>query len=171
MQPPIDDLAWAALIDDLDASARADRDEIVREVTAAYAAELTFLERLAGAVGGPIRVRLAPCPEIEGRLMRVGRDHLWVADAHGYCLLVTSEVDGLIGLPRAVSLPGSAATRIRRGGLGSALRELIGLDRTVSLLIGDRWFDGRLRIVGSDFVDIDDVSVPLRRIRACRVWY
>lgn len=173
MHPQFDDLARAALMDDHDASARAERDEIVRELTAAHAAELPFHDRLAGALARPIRVRLAPCSEIEGTLLRVGRDHIWVADARGSWLLVTAEIDGVHGLPSAVPKRSSSGrpTSIGLRGLGSALRELVGADGQVSLLIGDRWFDGRLRQVGADFVEIDDLSVSLSRVRACRVWY
>jgi hypothetical protein len=169
MPPQFDDPVLAALIDDLDASARSERDEMVGELAAAYAAELPLHQRLASAVDGPIRVRLAPCPEIEGTLLRVGREHLWVADAHGYWLLVTAEVDALIGLP--ATGPSEPSNALLPRGLGSALRELIGVGRHVSVLIGDRWFDGPLRVVGADFVEIADLSVPLGRVRACRVWY
>lgn len=173
MHPPFDDLAWTALVADLDASARAERDDMVRELGAANAGELGLSERLASAIGGPISVRLASCPDIEGTLLRVGRDHLWVADAHGYWLLVTVEVDGLSWRRSATSTPDpqNSPSMAELRGLASALRELIRLGRQVSVLVGDRWLAGRLRLVGADFMEIDDVCLPLARVRACRVWY
>lgn len=173
MPPSFDEFAWTALVDELDASARADRDGLVRELTAAHAAELLLHERLVRAVGGPLRVRVAPCPEIEGTLMRVGRDHLWVADAHGYWLLVTAEVDGLSELtPHAeMGRVGGVASPVAARGLASAIGELVGIGRSVSLLIGHRWVEGQLSLVGADFVEIGDLIVPLPRVRACRVWY
>lgn len=173
MHLPFDEVAWTALVDDLDASVCADREALVREVAAAHAAELHLHQRLTSAVGGPIRVRLAPCPEIDGTLMRVGHDHLWVADAHGYWLLVTAELDGLSGMGAAgtTSSASPVASPTAACGLASALRELVGIGGSASLLLGHRWLDGRLSIVGADFLEIDEVVVPLRRVRACRVWY
>lgn len=168
MHSPFDRAGDAAALDDLDASDLADLDGWVGELTAARAAELRLCQRLAPAVGGPIRVRLAPCPEIEGTLMRVGRDHLWLADPHGYWLLVTAELDALSVRQGALR---PAPSFLEARGLASAMRELVGIGRSVAALVGDRWIEGTLTLVGADFLEIDGLTVPLRRVRAGRVWY
>ena len=161
MQPSLDDLAIASI-------EGAEREALIAEVTAAYAAELPLHERLASSVGQTLRVRLAPCPEITGTLMRAGRDHLWLADLHGYWLIAIDEIDGLSSGPQPARL---AACTSAPPGMGSALRELVCSAHRVSVLVGDRWVEGRLRLVGADFVEFDNLILPLRRIRACRVWY
>lgn len=172
MSPSFDELAWAAIVDDLDPSAHSDRDGWVDEVAAAHAAELQLRERLRSAVGSPIRVRLAPCPEVEGALMRVGRDHLWLVDRHGYWLIATDALEGIScrdgALPRPASPPDEA---IDNRVMASVIREIAGVGDPMSLLVGDGWVEGTVTIVGADFVELDDLLVPLRRVRACRVWY
>lgn len=145
-----------------------DRDLLAEQVAQALAAEHHLSTHLAAAVGGPIRLRLAPCPDIEGTLMRVGRDHLWVADRQGFWLIVTAELDGLLRWSRR---GGAVASALPVLGLAAAIRELIGTGSEVSVLIDRRWFTSRLRAVGADFVEFDDFALPLGRVRACRVWY
>ena len=172
MSPPFDELAWADIVDDLDPSARSDRDGWVGEVTAAHAAELRLAGRLRSAVGGSIRVRLAPCPEVEGTLMRVGCDHLWLVDRHGYWLMATDELDGISRRDAALPRPASrSASPIDNRSMASVIREIAGVGDSMSLLVGDGWIEGKVTIVGADFVEVDDLLVPLRRVRACRVWY
>jgi hypothetical protein len=142
-----------------------DDDPLVRELVIAHTAEINLVARLAAAVGTTVRVRLAPCPDVVGRLVRVGTDHLWVADQHGFWLVAAAEID-------AVSAPDAASRgRIEGRGMISSLRELLPGGRQVSLLLGAKWLSGAARCVGADFVEIDRLMVPLARIRACRVWY
>ncbi|MGN6162643.1 MAG: hypothetical protein ACTHOG_13200 [Marmoricola sp.] len=141
------------------------RDALARELATAHAAEIGLSDRLAAEVGATIRVRMRPCPQVEGVLVRVGVDHLWLADQHGSWLIATAAVDGVL-------LPGPfAVARHDPRGLASALRELVSSAEEVSLLLGDHWAEGAIGTIGADFVELGRLTVPVSRIRACRVWY
>jgi len=170
MQPLFDEFARAEATVDRVAAAASDREELAAEVRAVFQATTSLQDRLAGAVGGPIKLHLNACPDIEGRLMRVGRDHLWVADRHGHWIVRTAALDGVSGL-RPQMVTAVPRSPIGPMSLASALRELVGVDRDVSALVGERWISGRLRVVGADYLELEDVSVPLERVRACRVRY
>ncbi|GAC1384694.1 MAG: hypothetical protein NVSMB48_20360 [Marmoricola sp.] len=174
MTPPSDDPRVAAAVvgelTELSAASLQDRDLLAAQVAQAELAERRLARQLATAVGGPIHLRLAPCPDIEGTVMRVGSDHLWIADRQGFWLVVIAEVDGFLSWTRHADGPLPESPLGARG-LASALRELVGDGTEVSVLVGQRWFTSRLTAVGADFVAFDDFTLPLGRIRACRVWY
>lgn len=151
----------------------ADHDSSLRDLAATFAAEQTLAARLRKAVGGPIRVSLTAVVHAEGTLLRVGREHFWVADDAGFWVIVTDQVDALSGWQELRPDPGELAGSEQnfRPGLGSALRELAGTDRLVSVLVGARWIAGKPTCVGRDFLEVDGIGVPFAQIRACRVWY
>lgn len=169
MDPTSSDPRAAALLRELDLAARTDRDGWVEQLTRAELAQRPLHEQLEPAVGGQIRIRLAPVPDIEGRLMRVGRDHLWVADAEGFWLVATAQVDAIVSGPAPSRVRGSGSRSA--SGLGAAMRELIAAGTETSVLVAERWFTSRLAWVGADFAQFEHLALPLERLRACRVWY
>ncbi|HWU31880.1 MAG TPA: hypothetical protein VN108_03340, partial [Marmoricola sp.] len=143
------------------------------DLAEAFTAEQTLVERLHRAIGGPIRVCLGSVAHADGTLLRVGRDHFWVADDAGFWVIVTDKVEALSGWqdlrPGLSEL--ARSEQILQPGLGSALRELVDSGRTVSVLVRTRWLAGKPTCVGRDFLEVGSVGVPFTQIRACRVWY
>lgn len=146
---------------------------LVDGIAEAHAAECALATRLLRAVGDPINVFLAGVADVKGTLVRVGRNYVWVADATGFWLLALNQIDGLVtprgSVPRGAQAALAAETPDQS--LASVLRDVMHTGRSVSLLAGARWFAGSIGLVGKDFVEIGEVSVPVARMRACRVWY
>lgn len=165
-----DDLPLSCVVDEPTAAMVRDRDLLAEQLTEAELAERRLARHLGTGVGGPIKLRVVPCPPIEGTLMRVGHDHLWIADRLGFWLIVLAEVDGILGW-RGGERGTVDESTLASPGLASAMRELIGRGTEVSVLVGQRWFTSQLRGIGADFAEFDDFILPLGRVRACRVWY
>ena len=148
-----------ALFDDLEQQASglhlAEREAEVEELAVAEYAQVTLVERLHGARGSPVRLRLVDGDLLSGTLRRVGRDWLQVDDPHGCSWLVR------IGAVAAVSGLGSRAVNedalpvTARLSLRSALRALAqARGHCVLHLVGGDRVEGVPGRVGQDFVEI-----------------
>lgn len=166
-------MRWDALFADLeaqaDALAVAERAAEIETRTRGELATLTVVDRLAGSVGAPVRLRLDGGVQVAGRLARVGPDWLLVDEGAGReVLVVTGRVLAVRGLGRLTAVPGAtsagvaasaAATVTARLGLRQALRG-IARDRSIVRLLlavndaADGAVDGTIDRVGADFVEL-----------------
>jgi hypothetical protein len=148
-----------ALFDDLEQQAAglhlAEREAEVEELAMAEYAQVTLEERLHGARGAAVRLRLVDGNLLNGTLRRVGRDWLQVDDPHGCSWMVrTAAVAAVSGLgARAVNedaLPVTARLSLR-----SALRALAeARGECVLHLVGGDRVEGIPGRVGQDFVEV-----------------
>lgn len=162
-----------ALFDDLEQQAAglhlAEREAEVEELAVAEYAQVTLVERLHGARGSPVRLRLVDGDLLSGTLRRVGRDWLQVDDPHGCSWLVRiGAVAAASGLgTRAVNedaLPVTARLSLR-----SALRALAeARGQCVLHLVGGDRVEGVPGRVGQDFVEIHPTDPATERVAGGR---
>lgn len=146
---------WERLFDDLEAQvaarARLELDAEVAERTRLERSRITLGERLVGALGSEVTLRLRGGAVVRGRLEDCGDGWLLVVETGGRQALVpTLAVLGVSGLgsPRD-------DTRARRFGVGSALR-LISRDRRAVVVVDvdGGSVHGTIDAVGADAFDI-----------------
>jgi hypothetical protein len=147
-----------ALLDDLEQQAEAayaaERDlELADRSRAAYR-EVTLASRLMASVGEELRLDVAGAGAVVGVLERVG---------DGWCLMAGPAQDWVVRLAAVGSVAGAversvpevAWSPVARLGLGSALRRIADArERCVLHLVDGTTYDGLLRRIGADFVEV-----------------
>lgn len=153
--PTLTVVRWDRLFDDLEAQvaarARLELDAEVAERTRLERSRVTLGERLVGALGSEVTLRLRGGAVVRGRLEDCGDGWLLAVEAGGRQVLVsTLAVLGVAGLGRPRD-----DTRARRFGMGSAVR-LISRDRRAVVVVdvGGGSVHGTIDAVGSDAFDI-----------------
>lgn len=118
-----DRVRWNSLFADLEAQLDAAEDEVAVEHAERVRAEVAGVhlrDRLRGAAGLPLGVRLLGGARVDGRLRAAGPDWLLLEEPTGEVLVPLSVVTVLEGLPRALAAPaGPVESRL---GLASVLR-------------------------------------------------
>lgn len=154
-----EDGRWARLFADLDSElAAAERAELEGEAadrTRREAALLTIADRLRGALGHPVRLRVRGLGELPCRLEQLGPDWLLGRDGTGGSLLVPlAAVLAVTGLA-AASQTGDRGLVAARLDLRFALRGLVRDRASVRVtLIDTAELSGTLDRVGADFVEL-----------------
>jgi hypothetical protein len=161
---------WEALFADLEARAaafeRAERDVEIADRTRVETAAVRLCDRLAAALGRPLRLRCVAGFAVTGRLAHVGSDWLLVDEGSGReALVALAAVIAVSGVGRHavdVAADGVVATRL---GVRHALRG-IARDRSVVRvgLMDGTTLVGTIDRVGQDYVDLA-VHPEIRRRR------
>ncbi len=167
-------MRWQKLFADLEAqfAAAASAAELAESASRARAESGSVLlaERLAGAVGQPVRLRCRGAGQVAGVLVEVGPDWLLLSAEGGRELLVAARSVTLAsGLVRRTHAAEDEPPRVRTD-LRRALKALVRDRSEVSLVLEDGGrLTGTLDRVGADFVEIAEhpADVP-RRASAVR---
>lgn len=167
-------MRWDRLFEDLEAQleaqARRERDAEVADRTRAERARITWGERLVGATGDDLSIRVRGGASVAGELQDTGDGWLLLLTPHGRSVIVaTTAVVGVHGLRRAPQ----DDTRARRFGLGYALRGISRDRRPVVVTDIDRSdAHGTIDVVGADSFDLAEhpLDAPRRpgNVRAVR---
>jgi hypothetical protein len=151
---------WDDLFADLEAQADAlevaARAAEVSERTRIEVSALGVRDRLAAAVGTPVRLQLAGGLAAAGSVVRVGPDWVLLAEDGGReSVVALAAVRTIGGLGRLSAVPGSGGVVQARLALRSALRG-IARDRSgVQVhLVDGMALDATLDRVGTDFVEV-----------------
>jgi hypothetical protein len=151
---------WDAVFADLEAQAAAlaaaERAAEVEERTRGEIGTLRLVDRLRGAVGTELRVRLAGGAPVRGTLRRAGSDWLLLdEDAGQEALVALAAVTGVRGLSRYSAVPHSEGLIVARLGLRSALRGVAQDRSPVRLQLADgSTIAGTIDRVGADFIEL-----------------
>lgn len=165
---------WDRLFDDLEARAaaqsRLELDAEVAERTRLERARITLGERVVGAMGARVSVRLRGGTVVRGRVEDSGDGWMLLVEDSGRQVLVpVASVLGLSGLGRPRD-----DTRARRFGLGSAVRG-VSRDRRAVLVqdVDGGAVHGTIDVVGADALDLAEhpLDAPRRpeNVRGVRV--
>ena len=152
-------MRWQQLFADLEAqfTAAASAAELAESASRARAegGSVQFTERLAGALGQPVRLRCRGAGQVAGVLTEVGPDWVLLSAEEGRELLVvTNSVTLASGLVRRTHAVVEDRPRIRTD-LRRALRGLVRDRSTVALtLVDEGRVTGTLDRIGADFVEI-----------------
>lgn len=152
-------MRWDELFADLEAQARAgEAAELAGEVserTRLAVGELTFVDRLRGAIGQQVRLSLVAGEAVDGQLEQVGVDWaLLLEPAHRQALVSLCQVTAVAGLRALTAVPDTSRVGARLD-LRRCLRQLA-RDRAgarVTLLDGVV-ASGTIDRVGADFIEI-----------------
>lgn len=153
-------MRWDELFADLEAQlAAADSAELAAEVadrTRREAARLALVDRLRGAAGARVTVRVDGAGALEGTLTEVGRQWVLLGEASGLEVLVPiAAVLSVSGLRSRTAAAGSAGQVFDRLGLGSALRAIARDRASVALVLRDgSTLAGTVDRVGADFLEL-----------------
>lgn len=146
---------WDRLFEDLEArvaaQSRLELDAEVAERTRLERARITVGERIAGAVGAGVTLRLRGAAVVRGRVEDSGDGWVLLVEDGGRQLLVpVAAVLGISGLGRARD-----DTRARRFGLGSAVRG-VSRDRRAVVVrdVDGGAVHGTIDAVGADAFDV-----------------
>ncbi|HIZ98579.1 MAG TPA: hypothetical protein H9805_08370 [Candidatus Janibacter merdipullorum] len=148
-------MRWERLFDDLEAQVaartRLELDAEVAERTRMERARITLGERLVGATGAALTLRLRGGTSARGSLEDSGEGWILLTETGGRQLLVmTGAILGVTGLGRPRD-----DTRARRFGVGSALRIISRDRRAVGVLDVDGGSaHGTIDAVGADAFDL-----------------
>jgi hypothetical protein len=147
-----------ALLDDLEQQAEAayaaERDAELADRSRAAYREVTLASRLMASVGAEVRLDVTGVGPVSGTLERVG---------DGWCLVAGPAQDWVVALDAVGSVAGAAErsvpevawSPVARLGLGSALRRIADAgERCVLHLADGTTYDGSLRRIGADFVEV-----------------
>jgi hypothetical protein len=151
---------WDDLFADLEAQADAlevaERAAEVSERARIELGALGLIDRLRGAIGGPVRLRVAADLRIAGTLQRVGSDWLLVDEGVGReALVAMAAIHAVQGLGRVSAVPGADGAVPAKLGLRSALRGIARDRSAVRLHYGDgQVLDATIDRVGADFVEV-----------------
>jgi hypothetical protein len=150
---------WDALFDDLEAQAAAlataERAAEVDERTRVELGALTVLDRLRGATGTPVVVRLPGDLTLRGTVERVGPDWLLLGEETGReALVATGQLLGVRGLTRQAAAPDSMTVVESRLTLRHALRGVARDRSAVRIQLTDGSVDATIDRVGGDFLDV-----------------
>ena len=167
-------MRWQKLFADLEAqfAAAASAAELAESASRARAegGSVALVERLAGAIGQPVRLRCRGAGQVEGLLTEVGPDWLLLAGEQAHeMLVVTSAVTVASGLVRRTQAAAEERPRVRTD-LRRALRGLARDRSTVALALDDGGrLTGTIDRVGADFVEVAEHAVgEPRRASAVR---
>ena len=176
-----DQVRWEALFGDLEAQLEADRaaglaGEVAERTRAEWGA-LALVDRLQAQSGRQLTCWTSDGERLAGRLIRIGRDWLLIADPGGEHLLPLGSVVAVSGLTGSAEPTGQAPLP-QRLPLTVVLRGLA-RDRAgvTVVLVGGSRLTGTVQRVGADHLDLalpaaDDPvrgRAPLERISiACR---
>ncbi len=162
--PTLTVVRWERLFDDLEAQvaaqARLELDAEVAERTRLERSRVTLGERVVGALGAEVSLRLRGGTVVRGRLEDSGDGWLLLVEAGGRQLLVpVAAVLGISGLGR----PRDDA-RARRFGIGSAMR-IISRDRRAVVVVDvdGGSVHGTIDAVGADAFDIAEHPLDMPR--------
>lgn len=150
-------MRWDRLFDDLEAQlaaqTRLELDAEVAERTRTERSKITLGERVAGAVGASLVVRLRGGSVVRGQLDDCGDGWFFLVEVGGRQLLVsTAAVVGISGLGRPRD-----DSRSRRFGIGSAVRGISRDRRAVAVIDVDGGaVHGTIDGVGADALDITE---------------
>ncbi|WP_435199647.1 hypothetical protein [Janibacter sp. GS2] len=148
-------MRWDRLFDDLEAQvaarARLELDAEIAERTRLERARITLGERIVGAVGSEVTLRVRGGTIVRGRLEDSGDGWVLLLEAGGRQVLVPAPaVLGLSGLGRPRD-----DTRARRFGIGSAVRGISRDRRAVVVIdVDGGTVHGTIGAVGADAFDI-----------------
>lgn len=169
-------MRWEGLFADLEgqlaAEERRELDDEVAERTRRERALVTLTDRLAAAVGAPVRLGLAGGLRLEGELVDLGDE--WVllrAHASAREILVPTAAVITVGSLGQRAGAARSARSARRFGLGYALRALSRDRATVALsLVGGDGVPGvglvgTIDAVGADHLDLAEHPAGLPRRR------
>jgi hypothetical protein len=151
-------MRWDDLFDDLGAQfetlSAAEEDAVAAEAARHEFGAITMVERLAGAVGAELRIRLVNDRVASGRLTRVGPDWLLLAEnPDGELLLALRAVVQVSGLTTRTGAALSAVEK--RFDLRKALRGLARDRASVAVSsIGGGDVSGTIDRVGADFLEL-----------------
>ncbi len=153
--PTLTVVRWDRLFDDLEAQvaarARLELDAEIAERTRLERARITLGERIVGAVGSEVTLRVRGGTIVRGRLEDSGDGWVLLLEAGGRQVLVPAPaVLGLSGLGRPRD-----DTRARRFGIGSAVRGISRDRRAVVVIdVDGGTVHGTIGAVGADAFDI-----------------
>lgn len=166
-------MRWQKLFADLEAqfAAASSAAELAESGSRARAevGSVPLAERLAGAIGQPVRLRCRGAGQVAGELAEVGPDWVLLSAEGGRELLVATRavtvVSGLVRRTRTAGERPCVRTDLRR-----ALRGLVRDRSVVSLALEDGGrLSGTIDRVGADFVEIAEHAVDEpRRASAVR---
>ncbi|NUS74258.1 MAG: hypothetical protein HOQ05_12750 [Corynebacteriales bacterium] len=163
---------FADLSHELDEHERAQQRAEVSDRTRREHAAVAFLDRLRGAVGQVVELRITQ-ETLTGELVEVGADWIELRARLRTCWLPVSEIVAIGGMSTPTVAPGSVGAVEQRWTFAFALRRLV-RDRAVLTVRarGGQSYTGTLDRVGSDFVELAehaaDVSRRARAVRAVR---
>jgi hypothetical protein len=152
-------MRWQRLFADLEAQfvAATSAAELAETASRARAegGSVHLAERLAGALGQPVRLRCRGAGQVAGLLVEVGPDWLLLSAEQGReFLVVTDAVTLASGLVRRTQAVADGHPRVRTD-LRRALRGLVRDRSTVSVVLADGGrLTGTLDRVGADFVEV-----------------
>ena len=164
-------MRWEQLFTDLEAqfAEQAAADGRLEEPSRARAevGRVRLVDRLRGALGGPVSLRCPGVGELAGRLVDVGVDWVLLAGAGERELLVaTRAVAAVAGLTAATAPAVQESTVDRHLDLRRALRGLARDRAAVQCLLGDGGvLTGTIDRVGADFLELAEhpLDQPRRR--------
>ncbi len=149
-------MRWEALFADLEAQfaahAAADRDAHVAELTRAERATVAIGNRLRGAQGASLSVRLRTGSTVEGRVVDAAPQ--WVLlRAHGQQVLIPMAAVAVVAGLGRISAPDPGVVESRLT-LGHALRALARDRVLVRVEVDGVELAGRIERVGADHLDL-----------------
>ena len=164
-------MRWEQLFTDLEAqfAEQEAADERLEEPSRARAehGRVRLVDRLRGALGGPVSLRCPGVGELAGRLVDVGVDWLLLVDAgEREVLVATRAVAAVAGLTAATAPAGEESAVDRHLDLRRALRGLARDRAAVQVLLGDGGvLAGTIDRVGGDFLELAEhpLDQPRRR--------
>jgi len=165
-------MRWDELFRDLEAqleaAGAAELDSEVADRTRREAALLGLVDRVRGAIGHRVAVRVRGAGMVEGVLRDVGPEWLLLAEeAAREAMVPLASVLSVSGLSAWTGVPGSGGQVVRRLRLGSALRGVARDRAAVALtLVDGSVLSGTVDRVGGDFVELGAHGVGEARRRA-----
>ena len=164
-------MRWEQLFTDLEAqfAEQEAADERLEEPSRARAehGRVRLVDRLRGALGGPVSLRCPGVGELAGRLVDVGVDWLLLVDAgEREVLVATRAVAAVAGLTAATAPAEEEGAVDRHLDLRRALRGLARDRAAVQVLLGDGGvLAGTIDRVGADFLELAEhpLDQPRRR--------
>lgn len=174
------DESMSAVFDDLEQQATGlhflERDVEVADLAVAEYSRVGLGARLHASLGAEVRVRLLGGLVLSGRLARVGKDWLMLAEPASEWIVRQDGVASVRGLADRAD-DEETWSLVDRLSVGTVLRRLSEVgERCLVHLIDGQQMEGRLRRVGRDFVELyvgvgPDASmqvVPVASISALR---
>ena len=163
------DRALFALFDDLEMQAEGlaldARGEVAAALGDAEYAGIALVDRLAGSVGSPVRLRLVGGLVLNGRLARVAQDWVLLEDeSGGDPWLVPARAVAVASGPAERVVTAEARGALARLGSGTVLRRLAAERREcVAHLLDGSLVQGVPARVGADFVELRTHPEPGER--------
>jgi len=153
-------MRWQQLFDDLQSQFEAEEAALERAESGSRAraevGAVRLTERLAGALGCPLRLGVRGAGQVAGVLVGIGPDWVLLEDGHGREQLVAlSAVRTVAGLGRRTAVPEPAGGVRARLDMRRALRGLARERSGVQIVLDDGGtLTGTLDRVGADYVEV-----------------